>query len=426
MTLNFRYKSIFLLLIICTTLLSGYAYSQETLSQPLKKEGAALPGHKEMGCMACHKTTPESLDPKDKTELIDTNIDSLCRRCHNLVAVVRETHHLEPTPYQEAELIAELERLGLPLSKGAPTCITCHNPHGIPAEDFFLNNTYLDFATASKKINPHWNEKMCVACHLKKPAGSNELYFKYNSDFIKLCNSCHELISSQNLIHSVGMVPEPKIKAKMPKNFKLNEHGEVVCITCHELKYQCLKEEYQRKVLNPLFFRGGPYKSRTDLCYKCHDPSDYSRLNPHDMISDEGEILTDKCLYCHSEVPDAKIADDISKVKFVLKSNLKGLCQRCHRPMPHPGGWLARATFDHNNVKPSKKAFEWKMNSEKKKGVILPLEPGSGKIFCGTCHNPHERGVILNVKGDRGSDDKQRLRLSYGFDLCATCHGWNK
>lgn len=413
-------------LVICMTLGVAYTYSQETL-QPLKKEEiAAIPGHKEMECMACHKTAPKSFDPKDKTDLLTEDMNALCRRCHNLVRVVRETHHLESTPpYTEIELNKELERLRLPMSKGAPTCITCHNPHAKPAENFFLNNTYLDFAISAKKMNPHWNDTMCAACHLKRPASSKELYFKFDNDFIKLCNICHDAISSQSLIHSVGMVPSPKIKAKIPKDFALSSSGEVVCITCHELKYQCLKQEFQRKALNPLFFRHGPYTTRTGLCYKCHDPSEYERLNPHDMINDEGEIAMDRCLYCHSEIPDTKTAEDISKVKFVLEADLKGLCQRCHRDRPHPGGSLARSNFDHI-VKPSKKTVEWKVKSEKKRNVILPLEPGSGKVFCCTCHNPHERGVVLNVRGGKGSDSKKRLRLAEEFDLCDACHGWNK
>lgn len=418
-------KIILIMAIAYTVLPLRDAFCADATSAPLRKEEAvAVPGHKEMGCMACHRTTPKSFDPKDRTPLLTEDINSVCRRCHNFVAVVREGHHLEPTPYTEEELLSEMEKMKLPLSKGGITCITCHNPHGKPPENFFLNSDYLEFANKSKWINPHWNERLCAACHSRRPVNSKDLYFKFDSDFIKMCDVCHDAISSQSLIHSVGMVPSPKVKGKIPKNFSLSRNGEVTCITCHELKYQCLKEEYNRRGLNPLFFRDGPYTTRTEICYKCHDESEYERLNPHDQINDEGEIIKDRCLYCHLEVPNPKNGG-INKVKFQLEANLKGLCQRCHRDRPHPGGSLARPTFDHI-VKPSKATSEWKKKAEREKDTALPVEPGTGKVFCCTCHNPHERGVQRKVATDRGADNKQRLRLNDGYDLCDSCHGWNK
>lgn len=404
----------------------GYAFGAEATPTPLKKEEAvAIPGHKEMGCMACHKTTPNSFDPKDRTELLTTDINSLCRRCHNIVAKVRDAHYLEPTPYTDKELVSELERMKFPISEGGINCITCHNPHAKPAENFFLNYAYLEFVNKSRWVNPHWNENLCAACHLTRPVDSKELYFKFDGDFIKMCNFCHETVSSQSLIHSVGMVPSPKIKAKIPKKFALSKKGEVTCITCHELKYQCLKEEFKRKALNPLFFRGGPYSGRTELCYNCHDRTEYERLNPHDQINEEGELIKDRCLYCHAELPNAKSSGGIRKVKFQLETDLKLLCQRCHRDRPHPGGSLARPDFDHI-VKPPKTISEWKEKIEKKKNVIFPVEPATGKVFCCTCHNPHERGIQRRVPADKGADYNKRLRLDEGFELCDTCHGWNK
>ncbi|MEK7851341.1 MAG: hypothetical protein AAB275_05625, partial [Deltaproteobacteria bacterium] len=403
----------------------GYVFAEEAKAPLLKKEEAvAVPGHKEMGCMACHRTAPKSFAPKDRTELLTGDINSLCKRCHDSVAVVREGHHLEPTPYTEKELISELDKLKLPLSKGNITCITCHNPHASPPEKFFLYSSYLEFSDKAKWINPHWSERLCAACHSTRPASAKDLNFKFEGDFIKICNVCHEVVSAQSLEHSVGMVPSPEIMGRIPKEFSLSRNGEMTCITCHELKYQCLKEESRRKGTNPKFFRGGPYTDRTDICYKCHAPTGYERLNPHDQINDEGELITDRCLYCHTGVPNAK-TDSIKKVRFQMQGNLKGLCQRCHRDRPHPGGSLARPTFDHM-VKPSREVWEWKTKAEREKNVVLALEPGVGRVFCCTCHNPHERGVQRKIASDKGSDGRQRLRLNDGYDLCESCHGWSK
>ena len=51
--------------------------------------------------------------------------------------------------------------------------------------------------------------------------------------------------------------------------------------------------------------------------------------------------------------------------------------------------------------------------------VLLPLEPGTGKVFCGTCHNPHEAGVVKNAAATKGAGSKQRLRM---VDICEQCH----
>jgi hypothetical protein len=52
--------------------------------------------------------------------------------------------------------------------------------------------------------------------------------------------------------------------------------------------------------------------------------------------------------------------------------------------------------------------------------TILPLDPATGKITCPTCHNPHERGVLVG-KADWGADSARRLR-SEGLDICQYCH----
>jgi cytochrome c peroxidase len=50
----------------------------------------------------------------------------------------------------------------------------------------------------------------------------------------------------------------------------------------------------------------------------------------------------------------------------------------------------------------------------------LPLDPGTGKVTCATCHNPHEKGVIKG-RGDWGADSVRRLR-SEGLEICQYCH----
>ena len=60
--------------------------------------------------------------------------------------------------------------------------------------------------------------------------------------------------------------------------------------------------------------------------------------------------------------------------------------------------------------------------TEKQRDVIVPLEPKTGRIFCATCHNPHERGVQRYDKADRGADGPKRLRRTGGMPICLNCH----
>jgi len=131
-------------------------------------------------------------------------------------------------------------------------------------------------------VNPHWNSKACISCHLSIPKEGGSVNLKFGDDFISLCNSCHETVSRNKYIHSVAMLPLDDQLERMPEEFrkavKKDKEGRLTCIVCHELKYQCLSSEYYRKETNPRFFRGGPYAQRSDICYHCHDKSKYEKL----------------------------------------------------------------------------------------------------------------------------------------------------
>ena len=302
----------------------------------------------------------------------------------------------------------------------------------VPAE-------YREEAAAAAEVpNPHWRPGMCGECHVGTPVEGSRPRFR-TDDMIALCERCHYDISAHAYIHATGMVPSRQKYERMPAEFRDalkrgSPEGKLSCIVCHNLVYQCLEKEYSRKILDPMFFRGGPYNGRTDICYKCHDPKNYTRLDPHDMISDEGEILTTKCVVCHSVVPDVKHAEGIGDVSFKVTENLERLCRRCHYGMAnHPGTFIAafgatkksrrkrKEPFTHLRV-PPKKVLERLEKTTAEKGIVMPLEPGTGKIFCAPCHNPHERGVQRLARADRGADNVQRLRAGRKGEVCLMCH----
>lgn len=156
-----------------------------------------------------------------------------------------------------------------------------------------------------------------------------------------------------------------------------------------------------------------------------------SLINPHNQIDDEGAVLWGKCLLCHQEVPDIKKAKSILDVELRFEDDLKVICFRCHPESMHPGGgWfgatgasVARDRYkgapNHWIVPPDYIAKNMAISLEKN-FTILPLEPKSGKIFCATCHNPHERGLLIG-KADVGADSHKRWR-SGDYPICIYCH----
>lgn len=359
------------------------------------------------GCHYCH------VKGEEKQGVLLKSIKSLCRDCHKQ----SDEHKTDPFPFTEYELQGKLKEKGVFAGLEGMDCLTCHDAHAKSPREFYLEEAVYNLFMETKRINPHWKKGVCIACHSTDPEIDHDK-FKFGGNLEKTCNNCHAYISNEMYIHAVGMRPSTKILRRMPDDFRLTSEGKVSCITCHEIKYQCLKEESHRKKNNPLFFRGGPYFKRTDLCYKCHSREQQGRLNPHDQINDEGELVVDRCLYCHLDLPDPQRDKDISQVKFVV-DNLKDLCQRCHRDRPHPGGkWI---NFDHLVPPPGIIRF-WMKHTEKTKDVVLPLEPDTEIIFCCTCHNPHEKGV-LRGRFDRGADNDRRLRLNAGMEICKACHG---
>lgn len=274
---------------------------------------------------------------------------------------------------------------------------------------------------ASDIPDPHWRTDGCDACHKGRP--TKERLRLRTRDYNRLCNDCHGIVSPHSYIHPVGMTVPEAMQRRMPRDFRRalqRSGGKLSCIVCHDLPITCLKERAAEKGLNPLFFRGGPFRGRTDLCYKCHDSSRYKRLNPHDQLTKSGKIRKEKCRVCHTDKPDPLEAKNIDQVGFNEEVDLSRMCTGCHPWRPHPGGdfkFLGKGGPNHL-VLPSGKVLRWMKKMEKKSGVIFPLDPTTGKIFCGTCHDSHDKGVVRTAAG-RGPGAKHRLRLR---KICVQCH----
>jgi hypothetical protein len=241
-----------------------------------------------------------------------------------------------------------------------------------------------------------------------------------DADVNRLCNTCHGAITDHSYIHPTGM-PVPKdMQKRLPKPFAVavdRARGTISCITCHDVPMTCLPERSGERGLNPRFFREGPYRDRSTLCYRCHDPAQYARLNPHEQTGPDGKLRESTCLVCHDTRPDTA---GQRKVDFTVKGDLNRLCTGCHPWKPHPGGFSFKtgALPDHLRV-PSSQVRERMQTMARKNSVTLPLDPGTGKVFCGTCHNAHARGVLKVAASAKGADAQQRLRMP---EMCGNCH----
>jgi len=283
---------------------------------------------------------------------------------------------------------------------------------------------------AAKKINaqqipnPHWRKDACITCHTKKPTKVNLHLRDKNVD--RLCNSCHLIVSDHRYIHPSGMMPSSSLSKSMSAEFRSSikrSKGKVSCVTCHDLRKQCIASEFEQKKLNPLFFSGGPYHERSAICYKCHNDKSYKRLNPHDQITNQGQLRKERCGVCHRTLDDLATAKTIEDVDFNIKDDLSKMCTGCHHWKPHPGGAFSFGSINKpavNHLVKLPDDMQQQYDRQQAKGnVLMPLEPNTGKVFCGTCHNPHEKGVIKNTSAAKGADSEQRLRM---VDLCVQCH----
>jgi hypothetical protein len=147
---------------------------------------------------------------------------------------------------------------------------------------------------------------------------------------------------------------------------------------------------------------------KKDVCSRCHISEGYKIFDPHTQLNANGEIIKEKCLYCHPEKPDEQTATYNSKrenIKF--KRHLKVLCLGCHikqYDISHP-------VNANHMLEPKPEMYELMRASEKRFDIRLPLNY-EGKIMCATCHNPHEKGVIPEGNtAAKGAGEKFRVRL---------------
>jgi len=294
----------------------------------------------------------------------------------------------------------------------------------------YLNIDEIPQAVANTELSrssipsPHWKDGACNVCHLKTPATEKNLRRK---DIREICQTCHDARYDHRYIHPVNVKPSAEMLKRMNRSYKESlkkSSGKLSCTTCHDISIQCKASKSNQKLVNKKFFRQGPFETRSQPCYFCHDEKQYQRLNPHEQLDDNGKIISQKCRICHAgSIDDLVEEKSIKDVEFhAPDDNLVSMCWGCHKWTPHPGGqfsFFKDKSGPNHLIKPTDYVFKTLTSAEEKNNIIFPLEPKTGKIFCATCHNPHQKGVIGNAAAAKGADSKRRLRAP---QVCKYCH----
>lgn len=307
--------------------------------------------------------------------------------------------------------------------------------HAITFADTPVKMSYKQLATQAEMIpvmikdkvlershipDPHWHKDACLACHSSETeAGVSVL----KADGDHTCYYCHSK-EEHTVIHPVNLTVGKKMFSSMGADFRrhLSTGKKAGCLTCHNVLIQCKKKPGLGRMSNKLFLRGGYYSSRAGICYQCHDKKAYTKLNPHDQISDAGVLEKDKCLICHLDVPQQHAGAPSTNTRMRSDLNRAEICLNCHIWQPHPGGNMSMFSGGKppNHLVVPNNAIRTRLSMMTKKSDLeMPLEPGTGRVYCATCHNPHERGVIRKASLAKGADEKKRLRSKR---LCINCH----
>ena len=270
----------------------------------------------------------------------------------------------------------------------------------------------------SEPLNPHNRADACLSCH---DAGETADVPGQAKPSTPTCEGCHPDVD----MHAVGQAP---VKTRTPEGWPM-EDGVVACATCHA-EPSCDAERLQEAP----WHRGGPYADEKQMCWQCHEHSDYERSDPHhpDARRDPQDA---SCVVCHASVP----ADGASAADSKLRLQEEGLCAFCHEEEQHSGAEV------HMGAKVE--------TLDSGAAALIALD-GEGRIACWTCHEVHgDRAKAGPAKASKPAADGIRellraeewsgllpedvvwpgatedeehpslLALSARDALCSACHG---
>lgn len=341
----------------------------------------ALSGHAavegDQGCSLCHLAR----DISGKIGGLKRRLNETCAVCHP-PAAGKPAHFYAYNPFPEFKR-EELDSYQVSLLQGRFTCATCHMHHRTRPAAPRLKPAFVTVVSKSVRINPHRTAWFCQNCHptVPPPPGTwGATAPLLEEEVTRLCRRCHAKESTPQMHHPLAAAT-PRVA--VPADWPLRKDGTMGCQTCH------LAGHAPQDMANPNWLRGGPYRLRNEVCFRCHREEEYRRRNIHAEV-----VRFDGCEFCHVVKernvvrPEGKIGD------LLAEPNL--LCLPCHSPLPHP------ASAEHT-VRPKDYSF---LNIDDKKAPLT-----GGTITCHSCHDSHS-----------GNTAAKLLRPPGRGAICKSCH----
>lgn len=263
--------------------------------------------------------------------------------------------------------------------------------------------------------SPHWNKSTCQTCHSEASPIEGAASLRDGQDTEAVCEACHGRGgAARQCRHRSGMTAELDTVGEEFQG--VLKEGKVVCSTCHDVVYQCKRPKPYYGLENPGFLRDRNYDKTSDYCLRCHETDSIEKLNPHAGVATTPPAAT--CSLCHESIPSASATGTI-ELSFNMKSDLNAICKGCHNVKPHPQHFFSSKPMVDwvHLVEPPDNIAAMMRATESATGIVLPLEPGSGKIFCATCHNPHNFDFGSSSGFQAGVPHRLRLK-----NICQACH----
>jgi hypothetical protein len=264
--------------------------------------------------------------------------------------------------------------------------------------------------------NPHWTAGACTTCHNSEAPTVEALDLKTTPGYA-VCSECHGGGDAAICRHRSGIAVTDERLLDIDDVFKVGvTDGQVGCTTCHEMKAHCARDVKQR-YRNPSLLRGAPYDRRSDQCFGCHERSGYRKPIPHRQ-GRKNRFKESTCIFCHEVVPEKDADGQWMPVQFATDESLVSLCNGCHNKGPHPSSSVTGKTGWIHLTVPNEEFKERMKQTVETKGGRLPLDPTTGKIFCATCHDPHDQRLAgFAIAETPGIVTKLRYQ-----DICGACH----
>lgn len=353
-------------------------------------------------CRLCHMNEPR---PGSGPQTLGAGVQAVCNFCHS---ALDDQHFRSLNPFNDEYLFWDRDSPEFPRIDGRFTCVTCHDPHAAGGRRKLLREAYVNLAGLSRKINPHWRNVMCVACHDGEPR-RGEPALKEGGDLTRLCYRCHGFKYSRADIHPVNVLPSRLVT--VPPEMPLKD-GRVTCSTCHDSSLQEGGERADSaRRDNPKFLRGG-FTTRNEFCLRCHTRGLMGVLNPHDQVDSRGKKDPIRCLFCHSSTPEGMVGWMVRHRQFDEVS-VNRLCLLCH-----PAAYQDAHPIADHFVQPSSSVLKALESAEERLGIAFPLVGDT--VVCITCHDPHQEGVTGETPAAGGQRSSKRLRI--GAEICRGCH----